>query len=104
MGSAQIGFAVIYRWRLHPGKEEQFRRAWKAVTLALRKERGALGSRLHRADDGTWIAYAQWPDRSTWERSRKMDPVDSSAAENMHEAIAESRPPLLLDPVSDHLA
>jgi hypothetical protein len=27
---------------------------------------GSLGARLHRSDEGTFIAYAQWPDRESW--------------------------------------
>ena len=103
MDDSIVGFAVIYRWRLHAGKEDQFRQAWESVTLALRKKRGALGSRLHRSDEGTWIAYAQWPDRETWEKSRELGPLDAAMASRMKEAITESMPPILLEPVCDHL-
>ena len=103
MESSEVGFAVIYRWRLHPDREDQFRRAWEIVTLALKKERGALGSRLHLASDGIWVAYAQWPDQASWERSRELGPLDSAVAAQMQEAIEESLPPILLDPVCDHL-
>jgi hypothetical protein len=102
-GGPTIGFAVVYRWRLYAGKEDQFLGAWETVTLALKQQRRALGSRLHRAEDGIWIAYAQWPDRESWQRSRDLGPLDGSVAERMREAIAESWPPILLDPVRDHL-
>jgi hypothetical protein len=62
-------FAVIYRWKLIPGREAQFERGWRAGTAAIAKEFGGWGSRLHRADDGTVFAYAQWPDRATWEKA-----------------------------------
>ena len=26
-------------------------------------------------DDGSWLAYAQWPDRQSWERMRGSAPV-----------------------------
>ena len=42
--------AIIYRWRLKPGKEKQFREAWRRRTVALREEAGALGSALHKTD------------------------------------------------------
>lgn len=103
MGDSKVGFAVIYRWRLHVGMEDQFRRAWEAVTLGIKAERGGLGSRLHLADDGTWVAYAQWPDRETWERSRELGPLDESASTEMQEAVSKSFPPILLDPVCDRL-
>lgn len=62
-------FAVIYRWKLIPGRETQFEEGWRAGTSAIAKEFGGWGSRLHRGDDGTVFAYAQWPDRATWERA-----------------------------------
>ena len=46
-------FIALYRWKLKPGKEEQFREAWSQVTIAIREQSGSLGSRLHRSEDGT---------------------------------------------------
>ena len=33
-------FAVVYRWRLHPGAEPAFRQAWETMTRAIVDERG----------------------------------------------------------------
>jgi len=100
---ARARFAVVYRWRLVEGREGAFERAWARVTEGLRAERGGLGSCLHRAEDGTWVAYARWPDRATWQRSRDAGAVDEGAAERMRAAIAESLEPLLLDLLDDRL-
>ena len=62
-------FAVIYRWRVLPGHEAEFEAGWRAGTDAIANEFGGWGSRLHRGDDGSFVAYAQWPDRATWERA-----------------------------------
>ena len=51
-------FAVIYRWRLKSGMEGQFADGWDRVTRAIHQSRGSYGSRLHRCDDGMWLAYA----------------------------------------------
>lgn len=83
--------------------EEQFQQAWEAVTKSLMAEREALGSRLHRAEDGTWIAYAQWPTKSAWERSRQLGPLEPMVSAAMREATAESLDPILMIPVCDHL-
>lgn len=32
--------------------------------------------RLHESDQGTWIAYAQWPDRAHWEHVEETLGVD----------------------------
>jgi quinol monooxygenase YgiN len=101
--SGTIGFCVIYRWRLHPGKESQFRAAWERGTQTLMRQHGALGSRLHHAEDGTWVAYAQWPNKAAWERARSLPSVDAEASRLMLDAELESHPAILLTPVADFL-
>jgi len=101
--SSKVGFAVIYHWRIRNGLEEQFQQAWATTTELFRAERGALGSRLHQVDDGTWVAYAQWPTRQAWENSRELGPADPSASALMVEATEESFEPILLHPVQDYL-
>jgi len=58
--STQPAFIVQYRWKLKPGKEQQFIDAWSIATKALR-ELGSFGSRLHKGPDDVWYGYAQWP-------------------------------------------
>ena len=103
MQTSKIGFAVIYRWRIRSGWEEQFQRAWATTTELFVAERGALGSRLHSADDGTWVAYAQWPSKQAWEASGKLGPADAGVSALMAESIEESLEPILLVPVLDYL-
>lgn len=101
--SARVGFVVIYRWRLHPGKEQQFIDVWSRNTPLIAERCGGLGSRLHRAEDGTWLAYAQWPDRATWERSYAVPDWDPEGSRLLEEAVAERFPRTLLEPVADLL-
>jgi quinol monooxygenase YgiN len=97
-------FCVIYRFKVRAGQEDTFRDAWRRLTEAIRDRSGGLGSRLHRSDDGWWIAYAQWPDRAAWERARGNPiPADAEAQERMAGAIEERLPPLLLEPHDDLL-
>ena len=103
MKSPKVGFAVIYRWRIRIGLEEQFQQAWATTTELFIAERGALGSRLHQVDDGTWIAYAQWPTKQAWEKSRVLGPADPNASALMAEATEVSFEPILLHPVQDYL-
>jgi heme-degrading monooxygenase HmoA len=62
-------FAVIYRWRVIPGLEAQFERGWAEGTRAIAAEFGGWGSRLHKGEGGTYVAYAQWPDEATWTKA-----------------------------------
>jgi hypothetical protein len=94
-------FVVLYRWKLRAGMERQFIESWSQVTAHLRT-RGSLGSRLHTGSDGLWYGYAQWPSAAA--RDRAFDePLHSPWTATMSEAIAESLPEVVLEPVSDYL-
>ncbi len=93
-------FVVIYRWKLRTGREERFVEAWSAMTRSIRDQCGSFGSRLHASSDGTWVAYAQWPDEKTW---RECSPDNASAGEGMASSIEEDFEPLRLTTVADLL-
>ncbi|WP_269531756.1 antibiotic biosynthesis monooxygenase [Chitinimonas sp. BJYL2] len=100
------GFAVLYRWRLKPGQESQFIAAWSFLTCRYRDQHGAMGSRLHRAEDGTWYAYAQWPSPDARTIAFANESPDHEAqhhADQMHAAVAEYFPEVRLAPVADYL-
>lgn len=82
-------FAVIYRWRVIPGLEAQFEEGWRAGTERIAAEFGGWGSRLHRTEDGAFIAYAQWPDKAAWENAMqtRMHHSDDEARQKYRDAI-----------------
>lgn len=103
-------FVAAYWWTVHPGKEEQFRQAWRRGTELIRETYGSLGSRLHREEqeDGIvrWIGVAEWPDKATWQKAfdAKMvydDPETRAAFVDAISGWAEE--PLLLMEVTDDL-
>lgn len=97
-------FNVIYRWRIHAGKEEQFEKAWAEATQLIRSHRGGLGSRLHRCSDGSFLACAQWPDHPTWERASSIPLPENQAMLQMKDAIASSEAPLQMTLLQDLFA
>ena len=97
-------YCAIYRWRLHPGSEDAFIRAWSRITQLLLEQRGSLGSRLHRGPDNIWYSYTQWPAAEAKAQGLAEPSVDPAAWRQLREAIAESLPELILEPVSDWLA
>lgn len=97
-------FCALYRWRLHPGTEDDFVRHWSRVTQLLRAERGSLGSRLHRGPDDLWYSYTQWPSAAFKAEALARPSVDEQAWAQMRACIAESLPELVLEPVADFLA
>ena len=101
MHTIQPTFAVIYKWKLKAGTEVDFIEAWEEVTIALR-ERGSLGSRLHKSHDGYWIAYAQWPSEAARQKAFEI-PFDLDASASMQACVSESFEETRLELVSDLL-
>lgn len=99
-------FVAVYWWRVHPGKEEQFRSAWRRGTEHIGRIYGGLGSRLHREADGRFVAYAQWSDEQTWRRAfdAKMAYNDPETRQAFVDAIMDAAPtPILTMTVTDDL-
>lgn len=87
-------FIALYRWKLKSGEEEQFREAWSKVPIAIRKKSGSLGSRLHRSEDVTWVAYAQWPNKEMREADHPLDVAAVAARRSGRTTMKEFIPPL----------
>lgn len=96
-------FAVHYKWRLVPDSEAAFRTAWRVMTEAIRGRYGTRGSRLHRTDDGLYVAYAVWPSRADWEAAGKQPSVDPDSLAAMKACIAESFGATPLEVIDDRL-
>ncbi|OGT46900.1 MAG: hypothetical protein A3F17_02315 [Gammaproteobacteria bacterium RIFCSPHIGHO2_12_FULL_41_15] len=69
-------FAVIYRFKLKPDQEKTYLVSWNKITDYFIAHRGALGSCLHKGEDGLWVAYSRWPDKATrdasWSQEKKI--------------------------------
>lgn len=83
-------FAVIYRGYVKPHLETQYKEYWKIVASYFVNERGALESTLHQTEDGMWVAYSKWPDKTTRNASwpGNKEKINSEIPLNMQEAIA----------------
>lgn len=60
-------FGILYSFEVKAGEEKRFRDAWRGLTLFYKQHANSWGSRLHRSSEGSFIAYAQWPDERTFE-------------------------------------
>ncbi|MBB4640212.1 antibiotic biosynthesis monooxygenase family protein [Rhizorhapis suberifaciens] len=101
-------FVAVYWWRVHPGKEDQFRAAWRRGTEAITRIYGSYGSRLHQDTDGRFIGYAEWPDEETWQAAfaQKMVYDDAEARAMFIDAVSDAPPdhaPMLTMTVTDDL-
>ncbi|MCD9187906.1 MAG: hypothetical protein LUM44_15905 [Pyrinomonadaceae bacterium] len=93
---------ILYRWRIKQGFEEQFISAWAEITGYILENHDSLGSRLHLDKDGIYYGYAQWKSLEQRESAFAVMPVTESV-KKMREAILESFPEVVLNPVSDFL-
>ena len=96
-------FVVLYRWRIHEGREDDFVDAWSRKSEIYLKELGSLGSRLHRGSDGLWYSYAQWPSEHARKEAFAKGGADVDADARMERAIAERFPPVILEARADFL-
>ncbi len=96
-------FIAVYRWKLKEGQEDAFREGWRRRTEEIYRKCGSLGSRLHRAEDGTWVGYAQWPDRATWGAASGVAVEDVGAAAVMRESVEATYPSVYMEVAEDLL-
>lgn len=96
--------AILYRWRIVAGQEAAFAEAWRTITEALYAHGGSLGSSLHLAADGTYVAYARWPSLQARTAGFAAElPGTTAARQTMKDAIAEAWPEQPLTVVCDAL-
>lgn len=62
-------FSVIYTFKVKPDREADFVQGWSNLTKLIYKYEGSLGSKVHKAKNGLYIAVAQWSTRETWENA-----------------------------------
>lgn len=77
-------YAVAYRFTLLPSAltfgarlaQADFIDTWSGFTEFFKTHCGALGSRLHIGEDGAFYAYAQWPDKATFDAASDVPPTN----------------------------
>lgn len=83
--------AIIYRFHLRPEQEATYKDCWQTVANHFTKERGAIGSCLHKGDDGLWVVYSRWPSeavrRASWPKENQQ--TDERLPETVKQAIAK---------------
>ena len=96
-------FVAIYRWRLHPEREQDFVDNWHRITR-LGLAAGSGGSSLFKDSDGSWVAIARWASREARKhffQQMEGDDSDRDMRERAALAIIERLPPQELDSVLD---
>ncbi len=93
-------FAVVYHWRLlENSNEKEFLEVWHKGTTKIYEERGSFGSSLHKLNDGTFIAYARWPNKEAWQKMMR----ETSKTSTNKQFVESVEAPLELDVLDDLL-
>ncbi len=97
-------FCVIYSFQVKEGQTDKFLRSWEELTKLIYQFEGSLGSRIHRAGERIYIAYAQWPDKKRWEESGdQLPPSADQWRKEMRESCEKIETIHELEMVSDLL-
>ncbi len=96
-------FIALYHWKVKESHEKNFLEGWHRRTEEIYQHCGSLGSRLHQAEDGTWVAYAQWPDRRTYDAAQSIPAIDAEARMMFRESIEEAYPDIYMSVIDDLL-
>lgn len=97
-------FTLIYSFKINNGKEVDFIHSWTELTKLIYEYEGSYGSRLHKADDNLFIAYAQWPDKETFNKAGKNLPEEATTYRQlMRESCSEIKTDYELVVVKDLL-
>ncbi len=95
---------MLYRWRVKPGRELEFRQAWAEGTALIHQRCGSHGARLHQDRDGLFWSYALWPDEATRRRCFKDSGVlDHPAFPRMQGEVVEHFDEVVLQVTDDLL-
>jgi hypothetical protein len=95
-------FVVVYKFTVKKSFESDFTNCWHEGTLLIREERKSFGSRLHKAGENLFVAYAQWPSRDAWKNFPPSSPQLSIALQKMNLCLESSEIAFELE-VSDDL-
>lgn len=95
-------YAVIYRYTIREGSDDQFRAGWRALVNKIYTECGSLGARLHRESATTFLGYHLWPSEQAWSIGAQV--IDSFVGgTNFDEAVDLQQELLFALPVTDDL-
>ena len=95
--------AAFYHWTVKEGREADFEKAWEEVTRDGKERCGAHGAILHRCDDGTYAAYALWPDKKSREECWLGPQSQTPEAKALIDCVEKEHEEVLMDVKADRL-
>jgi quinol monooxygenase YgiN len=95
--------AIIYRYHVDSDQAERFQEGWRRCSTAIRSTFGSYGARLHRSEDGLWVAYGRWPSAAARELHLRKFDFDPASSDLMRGSIRQELPEIRLEIVEDLL-
>jgi len=101
---AENTFTIIYSFKIKSGNKDAFIESWAAYTRFIYEYEGSFGSRLHQLDATNFIAYAQWPDKETYNNSgNNMPEAAKKVGQQMRDCCEEIKSLYQMQVVKDLL-
>jgi RimJ/RimL family protein N-acetyltransferase len=97
--------AILYRWKLKPGRDAEFREAWAEGTRRIHAACGSHGACLHQDGDGLYWSYALWPSEGVRKACfKENDWFSQDCFIAMQDCIADRFEEIRLDVTDNELA
>lgn len=97
--------AVLYRWRLKPGRDAAFREAWAEGTRRIHETCGSHGAALNQDAEGVYWSYALWPSEAVRKACfKENDWFSQDCFVTMQDCIAERFEEIPLEVTNHELA
>lgn len=87
--------SIILEFDVLDGKDDEFIAAWTECTEVIYKNFGSLGSRLHKSENGSYVAYAQWPNETIYNNSSEWPAPLIKYRDKMRTLLKNGRPRVL---------
>lgn len=88
-------FAAIYRGFVLPGQESEYIKNWETIASFFINHCGAIGSNLHKSEEGEYIAYSRWPtveQRDKYWKDKNVPDQITEAIDKLKACLDQSKP------------
>ncbi len=79
-------FVIVYEFTVKKTHLDSFPPLWNKLTLLVKELSASRGARLHQASACSWIGYAEWPTRDSWENSN----LNQEAVSQLRKQLSDS--------------
>ncbi len=93
-------YVTLYQWLVKDGKENRFIEAWTTLTQQLQAQVPALSGKLHKTQQGSYVAIINWPSQQVWE-TQKPNNIDLLIQKQLMDTVEEVESVIAMQVVKD---